>query len=57
MTEIKGTSKVGNKGQTTIPVAIREKLGIREGDLILWRCYEIEGGVVVRVEKIPIPED
>jgi len=57
MTEIRGTSKVGNKGQTTIPAAIREKLGIREGDLILWRCKEFGDNVIVEVEKVPIPED
>jgi AbrB family looped-hinge helix DNA binding protein len=33
--QIRGTSSVTRKGQITIPVEIREKLGIREGDRIV----------------------
>ena len=50
MPEIKETSKVGEKGQTTVPVKVREVLGLKGGDLILWRVR----GKTVTVEKIPL---
>jgi antitoxin PrlF len=41
------TSKITSKGQVTIPKEIRDKLGIRAGDSLL---YEVEGNSV-RVRK------
>lgn len=40
------TTKVTDKGQTTIPQAIREKYGIEPGDEVEW--VETEDGVVLR---------
>ena len=40
------TSKVGPKGQVVIPKALRDRLGIRPGDLV---AFSFEDGVV-RVE-------
>jgi AbrB family looped-hinge helix DNA binding protein len=42
------TSKVTTKGQVTIPVEVREKLGIREGDVL---TYEFDKAGV-RVTKL-----
>jgi len=47
-------TKVSSQGRTVIPVEIREKLGIREGEEVEWA---LEGGVIVvrpvREEKAP----
>ena len=42
-------SRISRKGQTTIPVSVREALGLTPGDRIAWR---IEGGraVLARAE-------
>lgn len=47
------TSTLSAKGQTTIPAAIRRRLGIRPGDTIK---YEVEDGAVriCKVEAIDI---
>lgn len=37
-------SRISSKAQTTIPRAVREALGVREGDVL---AYEIEGDRVV----------
>jgi len=37
-------SRITSKAQTTIPRAVREALGVKEGDLL---AYEIEGERVV----------
>jgi antitoxin PrlF len=44
-------STLSQKGQTTIPQAIRETLGVKEGDIL---TYEVEGASVRirRLEKI-----
>lgn len=41
-------STISQKGQTTIPQAIRETLGVNEGDVIQ---YEVEGEMV-RLRKL-----
>jgi antitoxin PrlF len=41
------TSKITSKGQTTLPKEIRDKLGVRSGDSLV---YEVEGNAV-RVRK------
>jgi AbrB family looped-hinge helix DNA binding protein len=41
------TSKITSKGQTTLPKEIRDKLGVRSGDTLI---YEVEGNAV-RVRK------
>jgi AbrB family looped-hinge helix DNA binding protein len=47
-------TKVSSQGRTVIPVEIREKLGVREGEEVEWA---LEGEVivvrVVREEKTP----
>ena len=45
--------KVTRKGQTTIPAEIRERLGIKEGDVLAVEV--VEQGVVFR--RIPKMED
>ena len=42
------TSTVSQKGQTTIPQTVREKLGVKEGDILE---YEVEGAAV-RIRKM-----
>ena len=43
------TSRITSKGQTTIPRAVREKLSLRPGDVIV---YEIEDdGVRLRKQR------
>ncbi len=41
------TSKITSKGQVTLPKAVREQLGLKAGDSIV---YEVEGNTV-RVRK------
>jgi AbrB family looped-hinge helix DNA binding protein len=38
-------STLTRKGQATIPVELREKLGLKEGDKLVWR--EIDGVITV----------
>ncbi len=47
------TSKISAKGQVTIPKQVRESLGAREGDLIV---YDVKDNVVTlsRVEPFDI---
>jgi len=52
------TTRVTRKGQVTIPVAIREALGLKEGDSVIWQIEEKEvslrrgGGVVARTAGV-----
>lgn len=41
-------STISQKGQTTIPIEVRTKLGVKEGDIIE---YQIEGSAV-RIRKM-----
>ena len=44
------TSSLSSKGQTTLPVEIRKKLNIKQGDLIQ---YEVsEDGTYIRLFKV-----
>ena len=43
-------SKVQKKGQVTIPVEIREKLGIEEGDLVAFE--DTDYGVVLKPQEV-----
>lgn len=48
------STSVTNKGQVTIPQALRQKLGIRAGSRIL---FELKGDhIELRVEKPPADE-
>lgn len=38
-------STLTRKGQATIPIELREKLGLKEGDTLVWR--EVDGLVTV----------
>jgi len=44
---VEAVAKVTAKGQTTIPKAVREALGIGPGDLIVWELSP-DGKAVVR---------
>ncbi len=46
------TSKVSDKGLTTIPKEIRERLGIKRGDVIRW-IIDDRGSAIVRVVSDP----
>jgi len=43
-------SKVQKKGQVTIPVEIREKWGLEQGDLVAF--LETEQGVLIRPQEV-----
>jgi AbrB family looped-hinge helix DNA binding protein len=47
------SAKVTSKGQTTIPKEVREALGLKPGDLILWEVAEGRA-VVRRVERMDL---
>ena len=51
MTEIK--SRVSSKGQTVIPKTVRERLGLKTGDLIRFRV----GDKGVTIDKVRSAED
>lgn len=40
------TSRVTDKGQTTIPKAFRERYGIQPGDTVVWE--DTDDGIVIR---------
>lgn len=44
------TAKITSKGQTTLPVEVRTKLGVKPGDHV--RYTEMDDGGV-RIEKLP----
>lgn len=44
-------SKVTTKYQTTIPLEVREKLGIQQGDMV---AFELEDGVVRLRRVVPL---
>jgi AbrB family looped-hinge helix DNA binding protein len=52
------TTRVTRKGQVTIPIAIREALGLKEGDSVIWQMLDKEvslrrgGSVVARTAGI-----
>jgi AbrB family looped-hinge helix DNA binding protein len=45
------TTKVTDKGQTTIPKAIREKYGIEPGDEVVWEITD-EGVILRRADPL-----
>ncbi|WP_028577375.1 AbrB/MazE/SpoVT family DNA-binding domain-containing protein [Desulfomicrobium escambiense] len=48
-------AKITSKGQTTIPQAVRDALGVRPGDAIVW---EVNRDGVARVRKVaPLDEE
>lgn len=47
------TSKISEKGQTTVPKEIRDILGIHSGDLIQ---YEVDGNVI-RLRRLDAEEN
>jgi AbrB family looped-hinge helix DNA binding protein len=47
------SSTLTSKGQITIPKAVREELGLREGDRVAFRVLE-DGTVVVESETIDL---
>ena len=40
-------AKITSKGQITIPIEIRKKLGVRDGDKVLFDIIEVDGPVVL----------
>jgi antitoxin PrlF len=47
------SSTLTSKGQVTIPKAVRDELGLREGDRVAFRVLE-DGTVVVEPETIDL---
>ena len=47
------SSTITSKGQITIPKAVRDELGLREGDRVAFRVLE-DGRVVVEPETIDL---
>jgi len=47
------TATVTSKGQITIPKAVREELGLTEGDRVAFRVLE-DGSVVVEPETVDL---
>ncbi len=47
-------AKVTSKGQLTIPREVRQALGVREGDSLLFEMDEDDEQVRVRVERKPV---
>lgn len=48
------TSRISSKAQTTVPQAVRNALGLREGDEL---AYEIADGRVVLTKARPMKQD
>ncbi|MCL1875496.1 MAG: AbrB/MazE/SpoVT family DNA-binding domain-containing protein [Synergistaceae bacterium] len=57
---------VSTKGQVTIPAAMREKYGIKAGDMVIWEEYKDKLAIKKPVDffalrgclgKVEIPED
>jgi AbrB family looped-hinge helix DNA binding protein len=44
------TAKITSKGQVTIPKEIRDRLGVRPGDRLVFR--PTDGGVLVQAAKV-----
>jgi len=51
MTDIVQHSRITSKGQTTVPKAVRQALGVREGDTLAFRI-EPDGVRLVRAEAV-----
>ena len=47
------TTTVTSKGQVTIPKAVRDELGLREGDRVAFRILE-DGTVIVEPETVDL---
>ena len=45
-------SKVTSKGQTTIPVSVRKKLGLRPGDLVEFKVGKGGGVTLARADGL-----
>ncbi len=50
MTMLKKMSRVQDKGQVTIPVVFRKKLGIKKGDLVAF--IETEQGILISRQEV-----
>ena len=54
MPEIVAVTKVFSRGQTHIPVEIRKRLKIRDGDKIVW--IEDNGRFYITLKKARLPD-
>jgi AbrB family looped-hinge helix DNA binding protein len=45
------TSKIGSKGQTTIPTEVRARLGRNPGDIVIYE--DTRFGIVIRKSSVP----
>jgi AbrB family looped-hinge helix DNA binding protein len=43
MTTVSGSTKVTRNGRITIPLAVREALGLKEGDTVVVTVEEVDG--------------
>ncbi len=54
MTTATMLSRVQKKGQVTIPASIRERLGIKEGDLVAFQ--ETDRGILIALQEVVAAE-
>lgn len=47
-------AKVTSKGQLTIPKEVRQALGVKEGDNLLFEIKDDSGEILVRVARKPV---
>lgn len=50
MTTSQKYSRVQKKGQVTIPVEMRDRLGLKEGDLVAF--IETDGGILISPQEV-----
>jgi len=51
---MRAVSRVSRKGLVSIPASVRRRLGIEEGDLLVWELDPGRRAAVVRVVKNPL---
>lgn len=50
----RGQSKITERGQITVPVEIREKFGLKTGDVIYF--LEVNGSIVLKLGPLVLTE-
>ena len=44
--------KMSNGGRVVIPIEIRQELGLKEGDAVLWELLDGEARITTRLQRI-----
>ncbi len=45
---------MSKKGLTTVPSSVRKKLGIEDGDILIWEVDKERGIAIVKIVKDPL---